>query len=120
MNSLKPLVIDNPEGNYQNLHNMTGIDANKEVFLRDLGGEGDISLVDYCKHECKVKCDVDQEGEAIDFAENMECDCPVTLIYHMAIGHAELRNRLGQYESTGLSPEELKKRTCEWSEDDES
>ena len=111
MKNLKPLVTENPEGNYRNLHNMTGIDANKEVYLRDLGGEGDINLVDYCKHECKVKCDIEQEGTAEDFAENMDCDCPVTLIYHMAVGHAELRNRLGKYES-------YESEVCTWEEDD--
>ncbi len=116
---MKPLVTDNPEGNYQNLHNMTGIDAKREVFLRDLGGEGDISLVDYCKRECKAKCDIEQEGTAIDFAENMDCECPVALVYCMAVGHAGLRYRLSQYESIGLFPERPKERTCEWSEDNE-
>lgn len=116
---MKPLVTETPDGNYQNLHNMTLI-IDKEVYLQDHNGEGDLNLVDYCKGKCMEKCDIEQEGTAEDFAENMDCDCLVSLIYHMAVGHAELRNRLGQYEALGLSPEELKERACEWSEDNES
>ncbi|EHQ88258.1 hypothetical protein [Desulfosporosinus youngiae] len=112
------LVTENPQGNYQYLHNMTVI-KDKEVFLRDFEGEGDLSLVDYCKRECMERCNTDIDASVEEFGEHMDCGCPITLIYHMAVGHAELRNRLGQYESSGLSPEDLKERTCEWSEDDE-
>jgi len=108
---MKQLVTENPEGNYEYLHNMTMI-KDCEVHLRDFNGEGDLNLVEYCKRECKAKCDIDQDGEAIDFAENMDCNCPVSLIYHMAVGHAELRYRLGKYESSE------QKETCEWEEDD--
>src|SRR5665648_954627 len=108
---MKQLVTETPEGNDQYLHNMTMI-KDAEVFLRDFNGEGDINLVEYCKRECKAKCDIDQDGEAIDFAENMGCNCPVSLIYYMAVGHAELRYRLGKYESSE------QKETCEWEEDD--
>lgn len=107
MSKSKPLVTDNPEGNYQNLHNMTGIDANKEVYLRDLNGKGDITLVEYCRKECKEQCNVDIDEGAEEFAEYMDCDCPVSYFYHMAVGHAELRHRLRQYEDTGLSPSDL-------------
>lgn len=83
----------------------------KEVFLRDFNGEGDLNLVDYCKRECLEKCGIEQEGTSECFAENMDCNCSVSLIYHMAVGHAELRHRLGKYESE-------QKETCEWEEDD--
>lgn len=106
---LRTLVTETPEGNYQCLHNMTGIDENKCVYLRDYNGEGNLDLVDYCKRECKAKCDIDQEGTAEDFAENMHCDCSVSLLYHMAVGHAELRHHLGEYEATGLGPEGVQK-----------
>ena len=49
----------------------------------------------------------------------MDCACPIALLYHMAVGHAELRHRLGQYEATGLNPEDITGRTCEYSEDDD-
>jgi hypothetical protein len=98
---------------------MTGIDENKCVYLRDLNGDGDIDLIQYCRRECKKKCDIEFDANLEYFAENMGCDCPVSYLYHMAVGHAELRHRLGQYESSGLDPEELRKKTCEWSEDKE-
>lgn len=93
----KPLVTENPQGNYQWLHNMTVI-KDKEVYLREYDDGHDLNIVDYCKRECKTKCDIEQEGTAEDFAENMGCDCPVALVYHMAVGHAELRERLKYYE----------------------
>lgn len=113
MSKLKPLVTETPEGNYQNLHNMTGIDANKEVYLRDFDGEGNISLDEFCKKACMEKCEFkfDDEPSAEEFGEYMDCNCVVSLLYHMAVGHAELRNRLGQYESFET------KETCEWEED---
>ena len=109
---LKPLVTDNPEGSYQNLHNMTGIDANREVYLRDFNGEGDLNLVDFCKKQCDKKCEVTIEAPVEEFGEYMDCSCIVAYFYHMAVGHAELRHRLGEYESSEV------KETCEWEEDD--
>ena len=97
MEKPKNLVTDNPQGNYQWLHNMTLI-KDHEVYLRELNDGADISIVDYCKRECKEKCGIEQEGTAEDFAENMDCDCPVALVYHMAVGHAELREHLKYFE----------------------
>ena len=119
MSKLKPLVTENPEGNYQNLHNMTGIDANKEVYLRDFDGKGNLSLVEYCQKECQEKCEFTSDTSAEEFGEEMDCACPIALLYHMAVGHAELRHRLGRYEATGLNPEEITGRTCEYIEEDD-
>jgi hypothetical protein len=122
MSKLKPLVTENPEGDYQWLHNMTVI-KDKEVFLRgfeNLDIKGDVSLVNFCRGQCKEKCDSDMpEVGPEEFGEYMDCDCIVSIFYAMAVGHAELRHRLGQYEATGLSPEEITGRTCEYSEDDD-
>ena len=114
MKNLKPLVTENPEGNYQYLHNMTVI-KDKEVYLRDFEGNGDLNLVKYCKKQCEEKCEFkfDDDPPAEEFGEYMDCSCIVAYFYHMAVGHAELRNRLGQYESA--EPEE---ETCQWQEDD--
>ncbi|WP_434510122.1 hypothetical protein [Desulfitobacterium sp. AusDCA] len=118
-----PLVTDNPQGNYQWLHNMTVV-KDKEVYLRDFNGEGDLSLVDYCKRECKSKCDSDIDAGAEEFGEYMDCDCIVSCFYGMAVGHAELREHLKQYEESGLSPVELNNLYklfdwCEWLEDED-
>lgn len=101
-----PLVTENPQGNYQWLHNMTVI-KDREVFLRDFNGEGDLSLVDYCKQECKAKCDSEIDAGPEEFGEYMDCNCIVSYFYCMAVGHAELRERLKQYEESGLSPSEV-------------
>ncbi|MCB8818674.1 hypothetical protein [Desulfosporosinus shakirovi] len=95
---LRPLVTDNPQGNYQWLHNMTVI-KDKEVYLRYFEGEGDLSLVEYCKKECMEKCNSDIDASVEEFAEHMDCGCPISLIYHMAVGHAELRERLKYFEA---------------------
>lgn len=119
MKRLRPLVTENPEGNYQNLHNMTLI-KDKQVYLRDYNGEGDLNLMEYCNRQCKEKCGREPiDAPAEEFGEYMDCDCVVSHIYHMAIGHAELRHHLGQYESFGLSPDELQERTCGWYEDED-
>lgn len=89
------LTTDDPQGNFQRLHNMTVI-KDGEVFLKI--GEGDISLVDYCKNECKEKCGIELDGNAETFGDSMDCDCIVAAFYGMAIGHAELRSHLKDYE----------------------
>ena len=106
---MKPLVTENPEGNYQYLHNMTMI-KDKEVYLRDFEDKGDLNLVDFCKKQCDKKCEVTIEAPVEEFGEYMDCSCIVAYFYHIAVGHAELRNRLGKYES--------EEETCEWEEDD--
>lgn len=89
------LTTDEPNGNYQHLHNCTTI-IDKEVYLKDF--DANLNLVDYCKEECKAKCNTDIDAEADTFAEYMDCDCVVARFYHMAVGHAELRNRLKTFE----------------------
>ena len=49
----------------------------------------------------------------------MDCDCIISYFYHMAVGHAELRSKLGRYEDTGLDPDGIKEATCEYSEDED-
>jgi hypothetical protein len=93
--NINRIVTDEPSGNYQWLHNCTCI-IDREVYLKDT--EGNINLVDYCKKECKKVCDVDIDADAEEFGEYMDCDCIVSRLYHMAVGHAELRARLKYYE----------------------
>lgn len=104
---MERLTTDDPKGNYQWLHNMTVI-KDGEVFIRDYDNGEDLSIVNYCKKECKSKCDIDIEVGAEEFGEYMDCDCPVSLLYHMAVGHAELRQKLAAYEDNQLSPKEVK------------
>jgi len=103
----KRLTTEDPKGNYQCLHNMTVI-KDKEVYIRDYDNGFDLSIVDYCKKECKSKCDINIDAKVDEFGEYMDCDCPITLLFHMAVGHSELRSRLSNYEDSGLSPEGVK------------
>lgn len=104
----KKLVKEDPQGNYETLHNMTTI-KDREIYLRNFGTDGDISLVDYSNNECKRKCGRDIKATAEEFGEYMDCDCIVSVFYSMAIGYAELRAYLKAYEDTGISPDEVKK-----------
>ncbi len=101
------LTTEEPQGNVQWMHNMTGI-KNREVYLRDYNGEGDLSLVDYCKKECNERCDIDIDVGAEEFGEYMYCGCIVAQFYWIAVGHAELRAHLSEYEDSGLSYKEVK------------
>lgn len=95
MDKFMRLTKDEPKGNYQLLHNCTTI-IDREVYLKDF--DGDRNLVDYCKSHCKNKCDVQFDANADTFAEYMDCDCIVARFYLLAVGHAELRQRLKYYE----------------------
>lgn len=106
---VRRLTTETPESNYEWLHNMITI-KNREVYLKDYSDDGDLSLIDYCRNECKRECDIDINADVEEFGEYMDCDCIVSLFYHMAVGHAELRSHLKAYEDTGLSPEEIVKR----------
>jgi len=89
------LTTDEPETNMEWIHNCTKI-IDTEVFIN--GINEDINLVDYCKQECKNKCDLDLDGNAEEFGELMDCDCVVSRFYWTSVGHAHLRTRLMQFE----------------------
>lgn len=107
----KRLTTENPVGNMGYILNFTKV-IDGEVYIRDSQDEEDISLVDYCKKEYKEMYGEDTkdsvtEATAEDFGEYMDDDSLLSMFYWMAVGHAELRFRLSQYEDTGLSPEEI-------------
>lgn len=103
----KRLTTENPSGNMENILNMTKI-IDKEVYLRDLNGEDDVSLVGYCKREYKKICGVEIDASAEDFGDYMDDDSLLSLFYWMAVGYAELRARLSLYEDSNLSPNQTK------------
>jgi hypothetical protein len=107
---MKRFTTDTPTGNVQGFLNFAFI-RNAEVYLRGIGDGGeDISLADYCKKECKERCDNDlSDVPAEEFAELMDCECPMAVLYALGVAAAELRSRLSEYEDAGLEPEEIKK-----------
>ena len=100
---MKRLTTDSPKGYTEWLLNLAFVKDN-EVMLRGLGEDNcDISLVDYSKISCLERCNIDKsEVPTEEFAEHMDCDCLVAVMYFLAVGAAELRERLKEYEDTGL------------------
>ena len=84
------LTTDNPSGNYEMLHNCTTV-HDKEVYLKDFDAEH--KLIDFINNQCREICNVGFDGE-----DMLDCDCIVARFNSMAIGHAELRHRLKEYE----------------------
>jgi hypothetical protein len=103
---MRNLVKENPQGNYEYIHNLTTVKDN-EVYIRDYDDMGDLSLRDYCSEFCKRKCGRVIDVSLEEFGEYMDCDCVVSMFYWMAVGHAELRLHLKAYENTGRDPEEI-------------
>jgi len=94
------LTTNNPETTMENILNMVFV-KNNEVYLRDLGENSeDISLVDYCKKECKAICNSNYSNDydSETFGELMDCDCTVSVFYVVCVGFAEVRRRLMKYE----------------------
>lgn len=114
MNKYKRLTTENPKENMENMLNITKV-INKEVYLRNWNGQGDLNLVDYCKEQFKniygrsIEADLQEKITAEEFGEFMDGDDLLSLFYWMAVGYAELRERLKMYEDSGLSPEDILK-----------
>ena len=96
---LKRLTHEPPQGMYEALHN-TAFVQEQEVFLRGCGKNGeDVSLCQYCAEQCKERCGSDfADIPASEFGEYMDCECPVSLLYFVAVGAAEMRQKLMRYE----------------------
>lgn len=114
MSEYKRLTTENPQGNMENMLNITKV-INHEVYIRNWNGEADLNLVDYCKEQYKsiygrsIDADLEEKITAEEFGEFMDGDDLLSLFYWMAVGHAELRVRLSEYEDSSLSPEDIKK-----------
>lgn len=104
----KRLTTEDPQGNYEWMHNLTTV-KNREVYLREWNNECDVNLVDFCKAEYKKIYGNEPNVSTEEFGELMDGDDLLSAFYWMAVGYAELRNRLKQYEDTGLSPQEIEK-----------
>jgi len=96
---LQRLTYDEPEGIYESMHN-TAFVLDREVMLRGMGKNGeDVNLCAYCAAECKKQCETDlSEVPSSEFGEFMDCECPVAVLFFIAAGAAEMREKLKQYE----------------------
>lgn len=101
---LKRLTHEPPQGMYESLHN-TAFVREREVYLRGVGANGeDISLCHYCATQCKERCGTEiADVSADEFGEFMDCECPVSLLYFIAVGAAEMREKLMRFEDAAES-----------------
>lgn len=106
MNRRDCLVHDDPQGMVEALHN-TAFAKDGEVWLRGCGmDDGDMRLTAFCAGECAENCDANyRDIPADEFGEHMDCECPVALLYTIAVGAAELRSKLQVYEKAGTLAE---------------
>ena len=99
------LTTDTPHGNSERLLNLA-YTKDREVWLRVDGGR---KLTDVTAEYAKQYGCVEANPEDIMDGACLDCDCPISLMYALAVQAAELRTRLSQYEDTGLTPEECEK-----------
>ena len=108
---MKKIITDSPDGNTELMHNRVFV-KDGYVWLRRMGEHGeDIDLIEFCKQKCNFtpgchehieQCnDVDSFGDLM-----MDCDCNVAYLYWLAVGFAEVRQRLMRYEDGVYTAEE--------------
>lgn len=109
------LVTDNPQTNIETLHNFCRSVDGRVKFIETTAGKNTDSY-DFCRHECKRRCNVDfpeqDDGTMLDMM-TLDCmyeqDCTNALLYISAIQAAELREQLKLYEETGVSVKKVER-----------
>lgn len=101
------LTTDTPNGTYkENLLNLAYAEDRK-VWLR-LNPDEELCEYTARKCNCQAGCEPGITPEEVLEDGLLDCeDCPIAIMYSLAIQAAELRTRLKQYEDTGLTPEEI-------------
>ena len=116
---MKRFVTDNPQDNMENMLNLVFI-KDSEVYVRGAGKDfTDCRLIDFACAMCaksedcngsvmqEIKDDIDTFGDVM-----MDCSmdgCEIADAYFALIGFAEVRERLREYENTGIMPDEIQK-----------
>lgn len=100
------LTTDKPVGITERMLNFAYCD-NGRVKLLCAEGKDNIDLCEYVAYRATSMgcCLTDDDVMAGACLEG--CDCPLSTLYTIAVQAAELRERLKQYENTGLMPEEM-------------
>ena len=94
----KRYTTENPEGMVEGFRNFCFI-KNGEAWLRDLNGEGDISLINYCKKLYKEQFDTELEcDDPGEFGDYMDGDDLISIFYWTCCGFAEVREKLKYHE----------------------
>lgn len=100
---MKKLVTDDPKGNGERLMNLA-YTKDREVWIRVDGGR---KLTHVAAEYAKLEGCQETTPEGIMDGDCLDCDCPVALMYALAIQAATLRDHLKVYEDIGLDTEEL-------------
>ena len=115
------IVTDKPETNVSNALNMFYIKGD-QTYVRGYGENGqDINLIDFVKRIAKKQRIPLQKKEAYEVAEYLTDCCfdsepeskegLLGLFFTAAWAFSEIRERLKEYEATGLEPKQVAKLT---------
>lgn len=100
------LTTDKPVGNTERMLNFAYC-ADGRVKLLYAEGKDNIDLCEYVAYRAtSVGCCL-TDDDVMDGSCEEGCDCVLSVLYTIAVQAAELRERLKQYENTGLTPEEV-------------
>lgn len=102
------LTTDKPVGNTERMLNFAYC-ADGRVKLLYAEGKDNIDLCEYVAYRatsvgCCLTDDDVMDGSCVE-----DCDCVLSVLYTIAVQAAELRERLKQYENTGLMPDEVER-----------
>lgn len=107
---MERLTTDNPDSNVETRNNLAYV-KNRWVTIRGM----EESFLSYMRLECGKKgCDITGDSDELTDENICECafsspECPLFLLYMVAIQASESREKLKQYEDTELMPNEILK-----------
>lgn len=104
--TVKRLTTDKPVGNTERMLNFAYCD-NGRVKLLCAEGKDNIDLCEYVAYRATSMGCCLTDDDVMDGSCEEGCDCVLSVLYTIAVQAAELRERLKQYEDTGLMPEEV-------------
>lgn len=100
------LTTDKPVGITERMLNFAYC-ADGRVKLLYAEGKDNIDLCEYVAYRATSMGCCLTDDDVMDGSCEEGCDCVLSVLYTIAVQAAELRERLKQYENTGLTPEEV-------------
>ncbi len=111
---MEKFITDEPQTNMEFIHNFCfkGTDGNVKFTTY----ENDVDLAEFAVSSANANgCSLSKE-EVLHEGACLMCEtdtCPNHVLYMAGVQAAELRERLKEYESTGLKPEEIQQLKAE-------
>lgn len=106
--AMNRLTADKPVGNTERMLNFAYCD-NGRVKLLYAEGKDNIDLCEYVASASIIMGCYLTDDDVMAGSCEEGCDCILSTLYTIAVQAAELRERLKQYEDTGLMPDEVEK-----------